>query len=1368
MRGAEEGRLEALAATAAAFVLHGRGALVQDMGAATDLSDSGTGTISGGPSSPVSPLDSLASGVTLSEGFEEKMKDAFHLPRPISGLARPRVCVYDHSDSWKRIEPLLAERIRDPAFVYMWGGRMLKRPELEFVRPEHPSLQCHLSSPMDAHKIPYVHVYVTKCEGLEQYRALVRPRLKAWLEELQQKSNGLVKQEWLIFYVSIPDDGINSADGSSASKASITSKKVFDKIRTDMNDKQERCCQLAPEDLVESEESEKEWATVLERLCQRLTISFDRRCKILEDQVIKLEEQADHPGWNYCNYLVVKENLAFTWLQLGQYFDALRVFERLSMQFDDIMEVDLEAQKHTNSLNLDLYRTQILPLQGKQSGISQEDASHLMNQSKVVAGRLARKMVSGLSLLNRKEGAVPCFFLDTRRKPYREQIYKNSISILEIRLYLFMRSSLVLFAINRADEALRRALHFIAIFTTDLLHACEEWKADDGYSMDLPDAMQAKMVAFSLGFYFCFEMVCASHAAERNQEGKAEADTDELSNLECTLFQAELITHAIQFLESMVDVIQPSQVRNSQPDGNCAWMNTLPDFLKGQATGKPNEALKRMRSWLPVGFFEAMEHPETFANLYNHLLLCQAAYSRAAMRPRCALRFEMRRARFSMFHKFWGDAARSLERIESGEHLKGWGSLFAECKLLGIELYRRQEEYESVIRTCAEILCLPQAAESQKKRAQSFLNEDICALHDEYRLSCRKYPILKAVVLHDGEKRICRHGEKVFFLLEIDCNLPEEMDFDRIYLRLIKLEEGAGEKVAGGDAERSHELVRYRTTEDVEAAIASLEESAEDTDELASLIEDEIDTDIEEWESLPKERSTTSTSLTVDVRARARTVDEQILSPDLAGQAGDDGVEETKTSTTIQQQGKKKSARDDEVLVHWYLEARNVKLRPGSHQLEIIGHSYLVDKARFIPSGTFAVDRIGFQKGACRLIQPELKKVAQIKLIKAPPVFSCEVISPHAGFIALDADQPRECEVVVKLRLLNTDDEDEIKSVEASISDGDAKHSFRFKNGHEAVCKEMKFVVRGRDLPGLEEVDKIMKPGKTDMQVLRRKGVHEQVARSGVRLNLLIEKDVAPLEQELSLDMRFGKPFEVTQCVRYVAGELLYQIVLKSNLPRAVVIRNTEITGKVDISPLREKLEHHVRPGQELHLTFVSPVPVQEKDEEEVHEVVFSAKYDDKCVIKRKIFFKQELNRRCLMIESRCINLDPIHVGSPASFEYHLSTPEEDKTVHVESCFHVPGGENVINVSSSPLRKRNLYQPEKDGGIAFMILFDQNQWMILGRERGVLREGTTSVSCDFIPLQSGFLSFPVLELVNMVSTEKKGNKDGKQLVEVDF
>ncbi|RXN23007.1 trafficking particle complex subunit 10 [Labeo rohita] len=168
----------------------------------------------------------------------------------------------------------------------------------------------------------------------------------------------------------------------------------------------------------ESSRSQESWSSFLTKLRTLLLMSFTRNLGRFEDEMRTLREKRTEPGWSFCDYFMVQEELAFVFEMLQQFEDAL-------VQYDE----------------LDALFTQYVLNFGAGDG-----ANWL--------GSFCQPVRSWNGLLLRRP-------IDMEK---RDLIQKGEASLLDLRSYLFSRQCTLLIFLQRPWEVTARAL--------ELLHNC--------------------------------------------------------------------------------------------------------------------------------------------------------------------------------------------------------------------------------------------------------------------------------------------------------------------------------------------------------------------------------------------------------------------------------------------------------------------------------------------------------------------------------------------------------------------------------------------------------------------------------------------------------------------------------------------------------------------------------------------------------------------------------------------------------------------------------------------------------------------------------------------------------------------------------
>ncbi|KAH6578982.1 hypothetical protein BASA61_010562 [Batrachochytrium salamandrivorans] len=253
----------------------------------------------------------------------------------------------------------------------------------------------------------FLHIYLVGCEDVDYYKNNVRNKLQEWINTVSSKKS----QEWMVVHV---------VEGRTKSRSGIfnigSTASVFDKIRSDFSLKRDRCMELK---LSNSESKDAEvWIDFIDRIKDGLMSSMAQQVAQYEDDTRRLEQQRMMPGWNYCQYFILKEAIAHTY-ELAKFYE--------------------EALLHYDELEATFYQTlteQGAPWFHKFGGVEPgDDFSDVLN-------------------LN--------------RKPYRNMIIQNQITIFDFREYLFSRQCRLILLLQSAADVCHRTKVFAVSFAGTL------------------------------------------------------------------------------------------------------------------------------------------------------------------------------------------------------------------------------------------------------------------------------------------------------------------------------------------------------------------------------------------------------------------------------------------------------------------------------------------------------------------------------------------------------------------------------------------------------------------------------------------------------------------------------------------------------------------------------------------------------------------------------------------------------------------------------------------------------------------------------------------------------------------------------------
>lgn len=319
------------------------------------------------------------------------------------------------SDLWKQFQAALLAQL--PLQNIHW--KSTSRPSIRTIQQLNVKLvpldsirdEQTTQIPLTILERPLLNLYIVVCEDHEAYKNSVRKQIKDWHSIVVQRKS----QEWLILYMDRSD---MKAPAPSFFQVKAS---VLDKIKADFNiDKRDRCVQIA---WSPNFDNPSVWVDVITKIKDGLLSAFDATVMQKEDEVRRSESQRQMPGWNFCTFFILKESLASSFEGVGLYDDALLQYDELEASFYQVLR----------EKNLSWFGTLISP--------------------------------------SPNDDSMP--LLSTTKKPYRDLILANTISVFDFRIYLLARQCNLLGKMGRVVEIGRKSSAFLSAFGKRLLDTKE-------------------------------------------------------------------------------------------------------------------------------------------------------------------------------------------------------------------------------------------------------------------------------------------------------------------------------------------------------------------------------------------------------------------------------------------------------------------------------------------------------------------------------------------------------------------------------------------------------------------------------------------------------------------------------------------------------------------------------------------------------------------------------------------------------------------------------------------------------------------------------------------------------------------------------
>lgn len=172
---------------------------------------------------------------------------------------------------------------------------------------------------------PYAIVVLVTCEDLDEYKTILKPRLKLITQNEER--------EWFIVFVS-------KAQLANDQAGKLT-RRIYSKIEVDFsNKKRERCCKL---DMHVADAAF--WEDVESKIVECIRVTLDRRVLFYEEEIRNMTENRYSQPWSFCTFFILKESLAFMFQMAQLQEDALREYDELEQCYMDSVNASTAKQK---------------------------------------------------------------------------------------------------------------------------------------------------------------------------------------------------------------------------------------------------------------------------------------------------------------------------------------------------------------------------------------------------------------------------------------------------------------------------------------------------------------------------------------------------------------------------------------------------------------------------------------------------------------------------------------------------------------------------------------------------------------------------------------------------------------------------------------------------------------------------------------------------------------------------------------------------------------------------------------------------------------------------------------------------------------
>ncbi|KAL1895935.1 hypothetical protein Sste5346_005034 [Sporothrix stenoceras] len=447
-------------------------------------------------------------------------------------------------------------------------------------------------------RTPYLKLLLVRCDDTDTYKSQTRAEIKDWVKKnTHQGSSGSSNRkasippvenhdafEWMIVHVVLPNSqaynqprtskSSSGGDGTGSDSTTKTTSRwgknsstILERLRSDFNiagDSKsssssasastaaiDRVSQIrvgindVPYELlprvqstgsgttpptgtgyVESErEAQAAWTDVVDKLKSRILASFDVRVSQYEDDIREKDVQRTLPGWNFCTFFILKEGLARGFESVGLVDDALVGYDELSVGLDTVIQEQHALTASTLLSFTDDLKTAALKAINGGDGDDSEDSEETVNLQAATA-------TTGTS-----ESAIP---ISATKKPYRDLILANNVSVFDFRCYIFARQIALLLRLGNA------------------------WATREELLTKLQEQQEATM--------HLTPAAAASHAAASTSTSSSSRLSDDPENLSML---AEICRRTLEFVPAVSQVMREDLLFSLTTDGETLPASSL-------------------------------------------------------------------------------------------------------------------------------------------------------------------------------------------------------------------------------------------------------------------------------------------------------------------------------------------------------------------------------------------------------------------------------------------------------------------------------------------------------------------------------------------------------------------------------------------------------------------------------------------------------------------------------------------------------------------------------------------------------------------------------------------------------------------------
>jgi hypothetical protein len=186
------------------------------------------------------------------------------------------------------------------------------------------------------------------------------------------------------------------------------------------------------------QDAENAWNELIAKFKGLILSSFDKRVSQYEDDIKEKDAQRSLPGWNFCTFFILKEGLARGFENVGLVEDALVGYDELSVGLDSVIHEQAQAgspERHGGALlsyTEELKRVALKALSEAEGHDGEDEEAVDLQSRETVTTQFDDICIS------------------PDKKPYRDMILANNVSVFDFRCYVFARQIALLLRLGNA------------------------------------------------------------------------------------------------------------------------------------------------------------------------------------------------------------------------------------------------------------------------------------------------------------------------------------------------------------------------------------------------------------------------------------------------------------------------------------------------------------------------------------------------------------------------------------------------------------------------------------------------------------------------------------------------------------------------------------------------------------------------------------------------------------------------------------------------------------------------------------------------------------------------------------------------------